>query len=252
MRMTLALTLALLAPPQAARAATGAVDWQQRVVRCTGAGAPNLRDAGSNVAVARIGAEKAARLDALRTCLEAVKGITVSGGQTVGGAMGADAATRGSVEGAVRGFTVAATRYFSDGGVEVDVVVPLDGALGEAVLPRGAVAPAGDQGTSVVIDARGQRVVPALAPRVLDEAGNELYGASALGASARRGTGVAAYAHDLEAARRELAARVGDRPVVLRSLRAQGTDLVLSDEDARKLAAAPAILAEGRVVILTD
>jgi hypothetical protein len=38
-----------------------------------------LRDAAGNPAVARIGAEKAARLDALRNCLEVMKGVIVSG-----------------------------------------------------------------------------------------------------------------------------------------------------------------------------
>jgi hypothetical protein len=249
--MRIVLVVALAALPLAARAAPGVVDWQKRVVRCTGSGAANLRDAGGNAAVARLGAEKAARLDALRTCLEAMKGVTVSGGQTVGAAMGSDAALKGSVEGAVRGFRPVATRYFSDGGVEIDVEVPLD-AVGDAVLPRASAAPAPAGPTALVVDASGLAVAPALGPRVLDEAGKELYGPATLGESARRGTGVAAYARGLEAARRDLAARLGDRPLVVKAVRAQGTDLVVSAADAAALASRPAFLAEGRVVILTD
>jgi len=175
----------------------------------------------------------------------------VSGSQTVGGAIGADNAIRGSVEGAVRGFRTVATRYFSDGGVEIDVEVPLD-AVGEAVLPKAAAEPAAGGPTSLVIDASGLKLAPALAPRLLDEAGKELYGPSALGESARRSGGVAAYARSLEAARRDLGARVGDRPVVVKAVRAQGSDLVLAAADAATLAARPPFLAEGRVVIITD
>lgn len=248
MRFVLILALAL---PGLALAAPGAVDWQQRVARCTGSGAANLKDAAGNPAVARIGAERAARLDALRNCLEVMKGVTVSGGQTIGTAIGADSAVRGSVEGAVRGFKTVATRYFSDGGVEIDVEVPLD-AVGDAVLPKAAAAPAPTGPTSLVVDARGLKVAPALAPRLLDEAGKELYGPSSLGESARKAGGVAAYARSLDAARRDLAARLGDRPLVVKAVRAEGTDLVVASADAAPIAARPQFLAEGRVVIITD
>ena len=250
MRFILVLALAAIAPATAL-SEPGGVDWQKRVARCTGSGAANLRDAAGNPAVARIGAEKAARLDALRNCLEVMKGVTVSGTQTVGSAAGADNAVKSSIEGAVRGFRTVATRYFSDGGVEIDVEVPLD-AVGEAVLPKAAAAPAATGPTSLVIDATGLKVAPALAPRLLDEGGKEIYGASSLGESARKAGGVAAYARSLEAARRDLAARVGDRPLVIKALRAQGTDLVVGGTDAASLVARPPFLAEGRVIILVD
>jgi hypothetical protein len=250
MRFVLVLVLAATTPA-IALAEPGAVDWQKRVARCTGSGAANLKDAAGNPAVARIGAEKAARLDALRNCLEVMKGVTVSGTQTVGSAAGADNAVKGSVEGAVKGFRTVATRYFSDGGVELDVEVPLD-AVGEAVLPRAAAAPAATGPTSLVVDATGLKVAPALAPRLLDESGQELYGPSALGESARKAGGVAAYARSLDAARRDLASRLGDRPLVVKAVRAQGTDLVLTAAAAASFASRPPFLAEGRVVIIAD
>ncbi len=250
MRFVLILAVAA-AIPATALADAGGVDWQKRVARCSGSGAPNLKDAGGNVAVARIGAEKAAKLDALRNCLEVMKGVTVSGTQTIAGAIGADNAVKGSVEGAVRGFRTVATRYFSDGGVELDVEVPLD-AVGDAVLPRATAAPAVTGPTSLVIDATGLKVAPALAPRLVDEGGKELYGPSALGESARKAGGVAAYARGLESAKRDLGARLGDRPLVVKAVRAQGTDLVLAAADAATFASRPTYLAEGRVVIITD
>src|SRR6266511_1768350 len=174
---TLAFAAALAcAVPVAVRAESG-VDWQRKVVKCAGNGAANLRDAAGNPAVARIGAEKAAKLDALRNCMEALKGVQLQSGQTVGGALQSDAALSGRVEGLVRGFKVVGTpRYFSDGGVEMDVEVPLEGALSDALLPKPAEVPSAPPGadgtdgpggaTSLVVDARGQKLVPALAPRV--------------------------------------------------------------------------------------
>jgi hypothetical protein len=252
MKIALGLAVAVAALPLAARADAGAVDWQRKVVRCTGSGAANLRDAAGNPAVARVGAEKAAKLDALRNCVEALKGVQLQTGQTVGGALASDAALSGKVEGLVRGFKVVGKpRYFSDGGVELDVEVPLEGALSDALLPR----PQGkaDGPTSLVVDARGQKLVPALAPRILDEAGKELYGPASLGDAGRRSGGAAAYARDLEAARASLKDRVGERPIVVKAVRAQGSDVVLSGADAASLTGKTLpFLAEGKVVILAD
>jgi hypothetical protein len=259
MRIALALALAVAAP--AAARAGGSVDPERRVVRCTGSGAANLRDAGGNPAVARIGAEKAARLDAFRNCLEAVKGVKLESGATLGAAMQSDAALAGRIEAQVRGFrVVGAPRYFSDGGVELDVEVPLEGALSDALLPRPAApappapgkGPGPAPGTSLVVDARGQKIVPALAPRILDEGGKLIYGPAALGESGRKAGGAAAYATDLEAAKASLKERVGEKPYVVKAVRAEGADLVISSADAAGLAGDLSFLAEAKVVILAD
>jgi hypothetical protein len=189
-----------------------------------------------------------------------LKGVQLRSGETVGGALRSDAALTGRVEGLVRGFrVVGAPRYFSDGGVELDVEVPLQGALSDALLPKGAAAPAPvpakaeDAATSLVVDARGLAVVPALAPRVLDESGKELYGPASLGEAGRKAGGAAAYANDLEGAKVALKARVGDRPLVVKAVRVEGADVVVSAADAQALSAANlSFLAEARVVILAD
>jgi hypothetical protein len=262
MRYALAIALAhaLLAAPTA-RADDGKVDWERKVVRCTGSGAANLKDADGNPAVARIGAERAAKLDALRSCLATLRGVQLESGKTVGSALESDSALAGRVQGLVRGFrTVGKPRYFSDGGVELDVEVPLEGALSDALLPKPAAAPAPaapaaapGSPTSLVVDARGQKLVPALAPRIRDEGGQEVYGPASLGDAGRRAGGAAAYAPDLDSARKALGDRVGDRPLVVKALRIEGSDLVISAADAAALAAPGApFLAQARVIILAD
>src|SRR6266545_207912 len=237
MRFALVLAVASLcaAAPAAARAESG-VDWQRKVVRCTGSGAANLRDAAGNPAVARIGALKT------------------------------DQALTGRVEGLVRGFKVVGSpRYFSDGGVELDVEVPLEGALSDALLPKTEPKPeakpdpkpakseGAPSGTSLVVDARGQKVVPALAPRILDEAGKVIYGPASLGAAGRKVGGAAAYANDLAAAKASLKERIGDKPYVVKAVRAEGSDLVISSADAAGLAGKDlGFLADAKVVILAD
>lgn len=262
MRIPLAIALAqALLLAAAARAEEGKVDWEHKLVKCTGSGAANLKDADGNPAVARIGAEKAAKLDALRNCLATLRGVQLESGRTVGSALDSDAALAGRVQGLVRGFrTVGKPRYYSDGGVELDVEVPLEGVLSDALLPReqepGAVEPAGASAgspTSLVVDARGQKLTPALAPRITDDAGHEVYGPGKLNETGRRAGGAAAYAPDLDAARKSLGDRMGDRPLVVKAVRAEGSDVVISAADAARMGGPiPAFLAQGRVVILTD
>ncbi len=257
MRSTLLSCLALVLP-LAAAAETGTVDWQRKVVKCTGTGAPNLQAAGGNVAVARLGAERAAKLDALRNCMETLKGVDVKSGETVGKAFSGAPGLQASVEGVVRGFRVVGTpRYFSDGGVEMDVEVPMEGKLSDLVMPKGTreekapPAAAETPGTGLILDARGSKISPALAPRILDEGGREVYGPGMLTAEARKWNG-AAYARDVETARRELSSRVGEKPVVMKVIRAEGADAVVQNSDADVLRRGQKLLAEGRVVIVTD
>ncbi len=262
MRTPLAIALALsLAGAPAARAEDGKVDWERKVVKCSGSGAANLKDADGNPAVARIGAEKAAKLDALRNCLATLRGVQLESGKTVGGALESDAALSGKVQGLVRGFRqVGKPRYFSDGGVEIDVEVPLDGALSEALLPKEpGKAPAQEEApqvvggpTALVLDARGFKLVPALAPRVTDEKGTELYGPGTLDGAARKLGGAAAYAPDLDAAKAAFGDRVGKRPLVVKAVQVEGSDVVVSAADAAQLQGSPPFLRQGKVVILAD
>ncbi len=241
------------AAAEAARPASPGVNWEGQVLRATGAGAPDLK--ASNPAQARLGAERAAKMDALRNLLEQAKGLQLSAGRTVGDEMSRDE-VRGRVEGAIRGYKVVAKRYFSDSGVEVDVEVPLaaiTASLGtpapEAAIPLNAEGTA--KYTGLVVDARGLGVKPMLTPRLLDGAGKALYGAAALSSESRAATGVAAWFVSLEAAKK--AALVGEKPLVVKATGLNGSDLVLSADAAKALAEVNTrFLAEGRVVIVTQ
>ncbi|MFL5320250.1 MAG: LPP20 family lipoprotein [Myxococcaceae bacterium] len=231
------------------------VNWSGQVIKATGSGAPDMK--ASSPAQARLGAEMAAKMDAFRNLLSQVKGIQVSGGKTVGDAMAADE-LRGKVEGVIRGYKVTGKRYFSDNGVEMDVEVPL-AALTEAVVPQSTGADSGklactDKGekknTGLIVDARGLDVTPALSPRILDESGNTLYAADCVKDDAKKSSGVAGYTENLDNAKKDM--RVGDKPLVLKAKAINGSDVVLSAEDVKKLGEGNnSYLAEGRVVIVT-
>ncbi|HEY3585874.1 MAG TPA: hypothetical protein VGK85_01925, partial [Myxococcaceae bacterium] len=205
------LTLSLLAaepaksdPPKTDPARReGTVDWQGQVVKATGSGAPDMRSLSP--AQARLGAEKAAQLDAFRNLIAQAKGIHISSDRTVGEAMAKDE-VKGRVEGVVKGFKVVKKRYYSDQGVEMDVEVPLSG-IAQAVLdasaaPAEVVAAKSTEGrySGLLVDARGLGVQPVLAPRILDASGKVLYSAEMMGSDARKDVVPARYFKSLDQA----------------------------------------------------
>ena len=229
------------------------VDWQSELIKATGSGAPDMRSLSP--AQARLGAEKAAQLDAFRNLIAIAKGIHISADRTVGEAMAKDE-VKGRVEGVVKGFKVVKKRYFSDQGVEMDVEVPLSGIF-QAVLDPGAppadalAAAKNSDGrfTGLLIDARGLGVMAVLAPRLLDVSGKVLYAAEMLGPEARKDAIPARYFKSLDQATH--APALGGTPLLLKAQKAQGSDLVLADADARALdQLSSKVLVEGRVGIV--
>jgi len=237
----------------------GQVDWTNRTITATGSGAPDLK--APNVAVARLGAERVAKMDALRNILEVLKGVQLDSAITVEKEMVTNSKMRARVQGLIRNFKVLKTKYYSDGGVDLVVQVSLDGPLGSALVKpggQGANLPASGQapGSGLIIDARGLKVMPALAPRILDEDGKVVYGADILDQKVLEQKGVLAYYKDLAAARKS--SRAGSKPLVVKALRlAEGshTDVVISNADAVKLRDPNAnlqFLAQGRVLLVTN
>lgn len=258
--LVLAVVVPLAAAAQGSKAGAQkpppGVNWEGQVIKATGAGAPDMKAA--NPAQARLGAEKAAQMDAFRNLLSQVKGIQVSAGKTVGDVMKQQDEVRGRVEGLIRGYKITAKRYFSDSGVELDVEVPLAAiamTINDAVKDAAAAAPLNVKGqaanTGLVIDARGLKVTPALSPRVLGDDGKEIYSAEILTEDAKKTTGVASYFASLDDARKSQL--VGEKPLVVKASRVEGSDLVLTGDDLKKLIDSNnAYLAEGRVAIVTN
>lgn len=275
MKTAISLALALLAGTSTswAQDCTEGVDWTKRVVCAKGIGGVNPKQPQS---AARPGAIRTAQVLALRQALELVKGIPITSTTTVANGMSADDNVRTKVEGFVKGFQFGAPHYMDDLTIEMFVQLPLDG-IGEIVLPS-TVGPKptvtawsfGEDGkgqppaglkssvyTGLVVDARGLGVLPALAPRILENGGKELYGTANVEQSWAAKHGLAGYAKSLDGAR-ALKDRVGDNPCVLKAVSASGaskTDLVVSTEDALSLKGAAQnlkFLSEARVVFVVD
>jgi len=113
-----------LAPSRARAESTGTIDWQHRTIQAHGQGAPDLN--APSISAARLGAERAAKADALRNLLETLQGVQLSSGDKLGTLLQSDSALRARVEGTLRAFRVVSPHYYADGGVGLEVEVDLD------------------------------------------------------------------------------------------------------------------------------
>ena len=102
--------------------------------------------------------------------------------------------------------------------------------------PRTTPAPTGVVYTGMVIDARGLQARPAMAPKILDENGKEVYGSMNVVREYDVKQGMSGYARDLTAAQSN--PRVTNNPFTVKGLKAEGpgkSDIVISNADAEKV-----------------
>jgi hypothetical protein len=157
------------------------------------------------------------------------------------------------VEGLVKGAQVFNQEYMSDGTVEVTVRMPLSGNFSQVIMPKALdrrremappviapAAPAGVVYTGMVIDARGLQARPAMAPKVLDENGKEVYGSMNVDREYAVQQGMSGYARDLTAAQSNprVANPPPSNPLTVKGLKTEGpgkSDIIISNVDAQKV-----------------
>lgn len=234
----------------------GEINWSKKYVTATGSGASNLKDA--SVAQARLMAERAAKLDALRNILETIQGINVSGSRSANDLM-SNGEIKTRISGMAQGYKVVDTKYYSDGSVDVVIQMPIDENLTNALVERPKKArkvstEGAANASGLIVNARGLGLTPSMAPRIVDEAGKEVYGTEVVSDKGLKQGGIVGYAKSDDQAKD----RVGDKPVVVKALRLADkskTDVVIANGDADKLRdpnSNLSFLADGKVVILVD
>lgn len=244
---------------------SGKVDWTTGVITAVGIGAPPAQPA--NAAQARAMAERAAQVVAYRNLLEAVKGVRLDSTTTVENFMVTSDVIKTEVSGIIQGAMVMDKKYMSDGSVEVTVGMKLTGALADALLPKGPTTPQtglatptpGTQGqlyTGLIVDARGLGVRPAMAPKILNEDGKEVYGSAWINRDWAVREGMVGYLKDPVAAQAN--PRVTDKPLLVKAIKVSGdgrVDMVISNADAAALQSASqnlSMLEKCRVIVLVD
>ena len=245
----------------------GSVNYSEQTISAIGIGfvPTNAVNAGQ----ARRMALRIAKQDALRQLIEIVNGVTLTSETTMSGAM-VDDVINTKVRGFIRGARqVGQPKYLSDTSVEMEFSVPMSG-ISDIMLPpvtaqqpvqqnnqQAAQSTSATGGiTGVIIDARGLRARPAMAPRILDQNGNAVYGPGKYDRQYAVNNGVAGYSKTLEAAQQDQ--RVVGNPLVIKGVATSGTnrtDITISNADVSRLDAANRtsnILNDCRVLILLD
>lgn len=247
----------------------GTVDWVARTVKVKGIGAPNP-NMGAN---ARPAAIRAAKQVALRDALELIKGIPLNSQTTIANSMVESDVISSSINGFVKGFQFEENpHYMSDGTVEIEVTLPIDGVSGlGSQLFGGSVNMVGEQPsaaftasgapakgyTGLIVDATGLGIKPCLMPKLLDEGNKEIYGTAHISREFAVKYGMCGYAKTLAAAQKQ-ADRIGASPLMVKGLKASGAnkaDIIIAKKDADALNSAAAnmkFLSECRVIVILD
>jgi len=236
------------------------------VLTAVGIGAPPSQPA--NAAQARAMAERAAQVVAYRNLLESVKGVRVDSTTTVENFITTSDVIRTEVNGIIQGAMIMDKKYMSDGSVEVTIGMRLTGALADALLPKtpptpptgitGTLTPAssGQLYTGLIVDARGLGIKPAMAPKILNEDGKEVYGSAWISRDYAVREGMVGYLKDPVQAQTN--PRVTDKPLLVKALKVAGdarVDMVITNADAAMLHSASenlSMLQKCRVIILVD
>jgi hypothetical protein len=271
---------------------SGTINWSKGVVQAVGIGAPPERYYGKPQA--RPMALRAAKIDAMRNLLETTKGVQIDSNTVVRDFMVESDVISASVDGMVRNAQVVKQEYLSDGTVEMTMQMSLSGGFAQLVLPKeikqiesikpmapapatppptppAAAQPAATPPeapavavpeaeaivyTGLVVDARGIDVRPAMAPKVVDEKGQEVYGSAFVSREFAVQQGMSGYARDLTAAQSNT--RVTNNPLTVKGLRTEGSgrsNVVISNADAASMRSASehlSFLKKCRVMIVVD
>ena len=249
----------------------GSINYSEQSITAIGIGfvPTNAVYAGQ----ARRMALRIAKQDAMRQLIEIVNGVPLTSETTMSGAM-VDDVINTKVQGFIRGARpVGQPKYLSDTSVEMEYSVPMSG-ISDIVLPPVTVpattqAPNNNQPaaaannttqaggvTGIIIDARGLKARPAMAPRILDQNGNAIYGPGKYSRQYAVKNGVAGYSKTLETAQQDQ--RVVGNPIVVKGVGTSGTnrtDITISNADVSKIDMANRnykVLNDCRVLILID
>jgi hypothetical protein len=167
-------------------------------------------------------------------------------------------------------------KYQYDGSVEVWSQMKLNGGFSQLILPpeirhiepikqiltsKNSITQqtrrwSSNIFTGMVVDARGMRTVPVLAPRILDENLEEVFGPAYVSREFAVQHGVVRYVTDIQKAKFDT--RVSDNPLIVKALKVLWPgrcDFIISNADAAKLKSASEhlkFLKECKVIIVLD
>jgi len=261
--LPLVLACAISVPAQVMQeSASGSVDWQSRIIRAKGMGMPSAVGG-------RPGQIRVARADALRKILETVEGMNLTSETTVQDFMLENDRIVTEVRGVCRNFReVGDPVYMSDGSLELTVEMYIGPELNEVLtgdlpwqkgtpVPVQAAEALGGVYTGLIVDCSGLGLKPAMAPRIVSDAGEEVYGSAWVSRDWALKNGMVGYVKSVEQATAQKD-RVGDKPLLVKATAVKGeqkADMVIPAADGRSLHAMSeslSFLSECRVLVVVN
>ena len=260
------------------RKQSGKVNWSAGVIGVHGSGSATVSELESQMA-ARESARAEATAAARQKLFEILKGLRVDTSYRLGDITASDSRMGNRIREMVDHLPVIdqLETVRSDGSIAVQLMMSIRGGFSQLILPEEIrkiesitkVLPAKNitestpttstetsKFTGLVIDARGILVEPALAPKILDERLEEVYGPEYASREYAIQNGIASYYTDMDKAIAN--PRVAGKPLVLKAIRTAWPglcDLVISNGDATELRSSSKhlmFLRECRVIIVTD
>jgi hypothetical protein len=256
--------------------ANGSINWTRGILNASGTfvsvrtSPRGLLDSQKALASAKIAAYD--------NLLKVAQSVRIDNTRTVGDFAEKNAAVMDQLMDMVKHAAIIDQRYSTNGTAEVAVEMSLLSGFSQLVLPveiesvesiqpfktdhaddsaePEKTAPQKEIFSGFIIDARGIGIDPVMAPKILDENRQEVYGPAFVSRELAVQKGMCLYETDLDAAQHH--PKAGKNPLVVKGLRtesAHGTDIVICNADALKIKSASEhleALKQCNVIIVTD
>jgi hypothetical protein len=257
----------------------GFINWTKGVFISRGVGSPpsKTRDYSSNDQDIEL---NDSRNHALKNMLSVMLATRIRANTSVGDIAAKNEMIMAQIESLAKGVKPVKQEYMSDRTVEITMQMNIYGGFSQLILPEEieqiepiktvsgdkTSSSAIDAGSSpdsdtkiytgLVVDARGTKVKPALAPAIMDENGKEVYGGAFVSREFAVQKGMCSYLRDIKAAQAD--ARVANNPLTVKGLKADNnvpSNIVISNADASKIRSASehlSFLKQCRVIVVMD
>jgi hypothetical protein len=233
--------------------ANGRMDWTSLELISNGTGTPPGGSIGSMEAM-----EGEARAQLGPRILELSRHIRISATQLAGDLLDAANRVADRLDENLSLWEVVHARYYTSGRVEIEGILPVHAWLRPALVTmahgKERTGPATGPITGLMVDARGFKVLPAIAPILLDPSGTPVYGIAMVTEAAISQHPPVIYITD--PADPAGVQKVGNTPILARATGVvEGANLRLDAEDSSRIreeAEKSPFLIHGAVVVVVD
>jgi hypothetical protein len=250
--------------------ANGSINWTRGILNAWGISAPAEKNLGGSLNSQN--ALASAKIAAYHNLLKVAQSVRIDNAHTVGDFARQNNAVMDKLMGMVKHAAIVDQKYSTDGTAEVTVEMSLLSGFSQLVLPleiepvesiqpfdSTAIKKAVSKKeifSGFIVDARGIRVDPAMAPKILDEKEQEVYGPAFVSRELTVQKGMCHYETSPASAKHH--PKAGNNPLIVKGLRTQaakGSDIVICNEDALKIKSASEhleALKQCKVIIVID